>query len=131
MRGVDFVLFACAHPGCAHYNGSKRNQHSICKYPCTDKDGDTNMDHRVDSHSHTIQDPNPDHDPDITTDEHGRAYIHVNGIAYRYPYADTRIIGDTGEGPVAKHRRKRARNSEHDAESERNGFRKGRRRARN
>ena len=125
MRGVDFVLFACAYPGCAHHNGSNCDEYAFYFNPCTDKDGDTNMDH------FTIQDPNPDHDPDITTDEHGRAYIHVNGIAYRYPYADTRVIGDTGQGPIAKHRRKRARNSEHDAESERNGFRKGRRRARN
>ena len=94
----------------------------------------------------TLIDPNPDHDPDITTDEHGRAYIHVNGIAYRYPYADTRVIGDTGEGPIAKHRRKRARDSEHDYDACNcdefyidpecpntliNGFRKGRKRARN
>jgi hypothetical protein len=42
----------------------------------------------VDTHKY------PDNDPDITTDEYGHAYIHVNGNAYRYPYADT--TDDTG-----------------------------------
>ena len=27
-------------------------------------------------------------DPDITFDRDGHAYIHVNGVAYRYEYAD-------------------------------------------
>jgi hypothetical protein len=33
-------------------------------------------------------------DPDITFDKHGHAYIHVNGRAYRYEYADTVSSGE-------------------------------------
>ena len=43
----------------------------------------------------------PDNDPDVTIDKDGRAWIHVNGRAYRYPYFDTVSYDTSGEKPYA------------------------------
>jgi hypothetical protein len=63
-------------------------------YPNVYEDGNTNMDKYA----------YPDNDPDITTDKDGHAWIHVNGRAYRYEYADTSGAGldeDSGDADAA------------------------------
>jgi hypothetical protein len=61
------------------------DSHAVCKHACSDEDDNTNIyeDSHMDKYAY------PDNDPDITTDKDGHAWIHVNGRAYRYEYADT------------------------------------------
>jgi hypothetical protein len=67
--------------------------YKVCQYTCAephiDPTGYQNMDTIANTYTFV------DNDPDITTDEYGRAYIHVNGIAYRYEYADTHTANDS------------------------------------
>jgi hypothetical protein len=69
-------------------------------------------------------------DPDITFDKHGHAYIHVNGRAYRYEYADTVSSGeginaDSGNSDANSPRFRLIGNSdsrdEQDADTDANG----------
>jgi sarcosine oxidase delta subunit len=83
----------CACPTCADRDS---DGYTICKHARSNEDDNTNVyeDSHMDKYAY------PDNDPDITTDKDGHAWIHVNGRAYRYEYADTSGAGsdeDTGD----------------------------------
>jgi hypothetical protein len=85
---------------CTTRADSDSDSNTICFDSCTHEDDNTNIyeDSHMDKYAY------PDNDPDITTDKDGHAWIHVNGRAYRYEYADTSGAGsdeDSGDADAA------------------------------